>query len=139
MYVLKTTTAQSENARAHFGSCKHDHVYVMPPITNMFQHCSTITHKTLEISANLYNLPYLHIPSPPVAYLECIRRPQLQLQSQRVGRAGAHAVEDVVVALLATLHADARLLEQIMRDVAATHQVLQRHKHTTHQVVTSPR
>lgn len=61
--------------------------------------------------------------------MELVRRQETELLSESIRGTRTQAVEDVVVAFLAALHADARLLEQVVRDEAATHLIL---LHTTH-------
>lgn len=53
------------------------------------------------------------------AHVELVGREETQRGEEVGGRAGAHAEEDVVVALALRLDAHARLLEQIVRDVPA--------------------
>ena len=55
--------------------------------------------------------------------MKVVGRGELQLGAKLVGRARAQAIEDVIVALVGTLHADARLLEQVVRHEAAGHSV----------------
>lgn len=59
---------------------------------------------------------------------EAVGGVQVQFFLQVFRRAGAQPVEDVVVPLVAALHANPRLLQQVMGDEAADYRVL----HSTH-------
>ena len=53
--------------------------------------------------------------------MELVGREEAQRGVELGGRACAHAEEDVVVALAFGLHAHARLLQQVVRNVSAGH------------------
>lgn len=74
--------------------------------------------------------------------MELVGREETQRGEEVGGRAGAHAEEDVVVALALRLDAHARLLEQIVRDVPAgnaeLHGTAMKHSLYTVQYVSPP-
>lgn len=65
-------------------------------------------------------MPILCNPTHP----EAVWRVQVQFLLQVFRRAGAQPVEDVVVPLVTALHANPRLLQQVMGDKAADNCVL---------------
>lgn len=65
-------------------------------------------------------MPVLPNPTHP----EAVWRVQVQFFLQVFGRPGAQPVEDVVVPLVTALHANPRLLQQVMGDEAADNRVL---------------
>lgn len=56
--------------------------------------------------------------------MEIIGIAQQQVVSQFIRRARTHPIEDVVVAFLFTLDADAGLFEQIVRDESTCHSIV---------------
>lgn len=59
---------------------------------------------------------------------EAVWRVQVQFFLQVLGRPGAQPVEDVVVPLVVALHANPRLLQQVMGDEPAHHCILGEHE-----------
>jgi len=59
-----------------------------------------------------------------VSYVVVVRFCELELLAEGFGGASAQLIEDVVVAFLGALRADARFFQQVVRNEAAHHLVL---------------
>ena len=60
--------------------------------------------------------------------MKLVGRSKPELLPKLVGSSSAHTIEDVIVSLSTALHADTRLLQQVVRDEAATYHVLQQQR-----------
>ena len=65
--------------------------------------------------------------------MELVGGAKLELLAQRSWCAGAKPVEDLIVSLSLILHTDARLLQQVMRDVTSADLVLEHDRWTANQ------